>query len=176
MVNNIYTSCWPRPYSHLRCFKLETLLLLWRQESSAVWSCSIAEHRHGEVRVQWRQQFYPAVTWGTGLISIGVPSYSRIKLLPPHQSNILFVTAALQSFLVRPNTLHRRQQYSPPYTQSYCGPFGFHKKKTFFSVKNGYQIFLHDLWQNYAKERKREGKNFYGFFWTRTLHYEVWQE
>ena len=33
--------------------------------------------------VQWRQQCRPAVTWDTGLIKISVPSYSRMKLLPP---------------------------------------------------------------------------------------------
>ena len=33
--------------------------------------------------IQWRQKFYPAVTWNTQLIDISVPSYSRVTLLPP---------------------------------------------------------------------------------------------
>ena len=32
---------------------------------------------------QWRQQFYPAVSWDTNINQPSVPSYSRIQLLPP---------------------------------------------------------------------------------------------
>ena len=35
-------------------------------------------------------EFYPAVTWDTGLINISVPSYSRVNLLPPLYSHMVF--------------------------------------------------------------------------------------
>ena len=44
--------------------------------------------------IQWWQKFHSAVTWDTGLINTRVPSYSRIRLLPPlyfcYRSNALY--------------------------------------------------------------------------------------
>ena len=40
------------------------------------------QYADADVTVQWRQQFYPAVTRDTNIDQSSVPSYSRMKFLP----------------------------------------------------------------------------------------------